>query len=65
VISGKVTDFKGQSIDSVSVFLKNKAFNEPLKGRRLVEVTEFKTKNDWAKFINRIADEFCSDAKKH
>lgn len=27
VISGKVTDFKGQPIDSVSIFLKNKSFD--------------------------------------
>jgi hypothetical protein len=38
--------------------------NEPLKGRRLVEVTEFKTKNDWAKFAKRIADEMYPDATK-
>jgi hypothetical protein len=38
--------------------------NEPLRGKRLVEVTEFKTKEDWAKFIKRIADEMCPDAKK-
>ena len=38
--------------------------NEPLKGRRLVEVTEFKTKVDWAKFAKRIADEMYPKAKK-
>jgi hypothetical protein len=38
--------------------------NEPLKGNRLVEVTEFKTKDDWAKFIKRIADEMYPEAKK-
>jgi hypothetical protein len=31
--------------------------NEPLKGKRLVEVTKIKMKEDWAKFIKRIADE--------
>ena len=31
--------------------------NEPLKGQRLVEVTEYKTKKDWAKFAKRIANE--------
>lgn len=38
--------------------------NEPLQGKRLVEVTEFKTKKDWAKFIKRISDELYSKAKK-
>lgn len=44
----------------VNIFMAN----EPLKGERFVEVTEFKTKKDWAKFVKRIADEWYSDAKK-
>jgi len=44
----------------VNIFMAN----EPLKGKRLTEVTEFKTKKDWAKFTKRIADEMCPDAKK-
>lgn len=32
--------------------------NEPLAGRRLVEITERKTKQDWANFIERIAEEY-------
>jgi transposase len=44
----------------VNIFMAN----EPLKGRRLVEITEFKTKKDWAKFVKRIADEMYPDAKK-
>jgi len=44
----------------VNIFMAN----EPLRGRRLVEVTEFKTKKDWAKFIKRISDEMYPDAKK-
>ena len=36
--------------------------NEPLKGRRLVEVTKFKTKVEWAMFIKRIADEIYHQA---
>lgn len=44
----------------VNIFMAN----EPLKGRRMVEVTEFKTKKDWAKFIKRIADEMFPEAKK-
>ena len=37
---------------------------EPLTGKRFVEVTEFKTKKDWAMFVKRIADEWYADAKK-
>ena len=44
----------------VNVFMAN----EPLKGKRLVEITEYKTKKDWAKFIKRIADQMYPDAKK-
>jgi len=44
----------------VNIFMAN----EPLKGQRLVEVTEFKKKIDWAKFIRRIADEMYPEAKK-
>jgi hypothetical protein len=44
----------------VNIFIAN----EPLKGERLVEVTEYKTKKDWAKFIKRISDEMYPKAKK-
>ncbi|MEM6829127.1 MAG: IS630 family transposase, partial [Bacteroidota bacterium] len=44
----------------VNVFMAN----EPLKGNRLVEVTFFKKKQDWAKFIKRIAEEMYPNAKK-
>ena len=44
----------------VNIFMAN----EPLKGQRLVEVTECKTKKDWAKFVKRIADEMYPNAKK-
>ncbi len=38
--------------------------NEPLKGHRMVKITERKTKKDWAVFITEIADELYTDAKK-
>ena len=38
--------------------------NEPLKGKRFVDVTEFKTKRDWDLFIKRIADEKYPKAKR-
>jgi len=44
----------------VNIFMAN----EPLKGTRLVEVTESKTKKDWAKSVKRIADELYPDATK-
>jgi hypothetical protein len=37
--------------------------NEPLKGKRFVEVTNFKTKKEWAFFIKKIAKQY-SKAKK-
>jgi len=44
----------------VNIFMAN----EPLKGKRFVEITEHKTKKDWAKFLKRIADEIYPKAKK-
>ncbi len=44
----------------VNIFMAN----EPLKGKRFVEVTEFKTKKDWAIFIKGIANEQYPTAKK-
>jgi hypothetical protein len=44
----------------VNIFIAN----EPLKGKRFVTVTEFKTKRDWALFIKRIADEKYPKAKR-
>ncbi len=44
----------------VNIFMAN----EPLKGKRFVEVTEFKTKKDWAKFIKELADKHYKKAKK-
>jgi hypothetical protein len=44
----------------VNIFIAN----EPLKGKRMVEVTEFKKKQDWAKFIKRISDEMYPEAEK-
>jgi len=38
--------------------------NEPLKGKRFVKVTEFKTKKEWANFIKQIADKEYPKAKK-
>jgi hypothetical protein len=44
----------------VNIFIAN----EPLNGNRLVQVTEQKTKKDWARFVKRISDEMYPNAKK-
>jgi len=44
----------------VNIFIAN----EPLKGKRLVEVTSFKKKPDWARFIKRLADEMYPNAER-
>jgi hypothetical protein len=38
--------------------------NEPLNGKRYVEVTELKTRKEWALFVKRISDEWYPKAKK-
>ena len=38
--------------------------NEPLRGKRFVEVTEFKTKKEWAMFVKTVADKHYPKAKK-
>ena len=44
----------------VNIFMAN----EPLTGKRFVEVTEFKTKKDWALFVKGIADKKYPRAQK-
>lgn len=44
----------------VNIFMAN----EPLKGKRAVEITKFKKKKDWAKFIKKISDELYPEAEK-
>lgn len=53
-------DFEYERCGVVNIFLAS----EPLQGKRYVEVTERKTKNDWAKFIRDIADVWYPDVKK-
>jgi transposase len=67
VREGKMEQGKEKRVDyeyirhgTVNIFMSN----EPLKGRRLVEVTAYKTKKDWANFVRRIADEMYPDARK-
>jgi hypothetical protein len=53
-------DFEYERCGVANIFLAS----EPLKGKRYVNVTERKTKVDWAEFIRKIADEWYSDAEK-
>jgi hypothetical protein len=53
-------DYEYMRHGMVNIFMAN----EPLKGKRLVEITDFKTKKDWAMFVKRIADEMYPQAKK-
>lgn len=53
-------DFEYERCGVVNIFLAS----EPLKGKRYVDVTERKTKIDWAEFIKKIADEWYKDAQK-
>lgn len=56
----KRVDYEYVRHGMVNIFMAN----EPLKGKRLVEVTRFKKKADWANFIKRISDELYPEAKK-
>jgi hypothetical protein len=53
-------DFEYERCGAANIFLAS----EPLKGMRYVDVTERKTKVDWAEFIKKIADEWYKDAEK-
>ena len=53
-------DYEYKRNGVVNIFMAN----EPLKGKRFVSITEFKTKKDWAKFIKDIADQQYPEAKK-
>jgi transposase len=53
-------DFEYERCGVANIFL----VSEPLKGKRYVEITGKKTKIDWAKFIQKIANEWYKDATK-
>ena len=53
-------DFEYERCGVANIFLAS----EPLTGKRYIEVTERKTKKDWAKFIKQIADDWYKDAPK-
>jgi ribosomal protein S13 len=53
-------DFEYERCGVANIFL----VSEPLTGKRHVEVTERKTKTDWAKFIKQIVDDWYKDSPK-
>lgn len=53
-------DFEYERCGVTNIFLAS----EPLVGKRFIEITERKTKTDWAYFIRKIADEWYSNASK-
>ena len=58
---GRLTkyDYEYERCGVCSIFLAN----EPLTGKRYVEITERRTKKDWAKFIQIISEKY-SEAEK-
>jgi len=56
----KRVDYEYVRHGMVNIFMAN----EPLKGKRFVEITKFKKKQDWAKFIKKISDELYPEANK-
>jgi|SRR6185503_4661740 len=53
-------DYEYERCGVINVFLAS----EPLIGKRFIEITERKTKADWAHFIKKIADEWYKEASK-
>lgn len=53
-------DFEYERCGVANIFLAS----EPLAGKRYVEVTERKTKTDWARFVKQIADDWYGGATK-
>jgi len=56
----KKIDYEYERRGTCNIFMAS----EPLKGKRYVEITERKTKKDWALFIKSIADNYYKDAEK-
>lgn len=58
--SEKKEDYEYERCGVTNIFLAN----EPLAGKRFVEVTKQKTKTNWASFIKTIADKYYPNAIK-
>lgn len=53
-------DYEYERCGVANIFM----FNEPLRGKRHVKVTERKTKADWAQLIKEIADDYYPHVEK-
>lgn len=56
----KKVDFEYERCGVCNIFMAN----EPLVGKRYVEIKSTKTKKDWALFIRTLADNYYADAMK-
>ena len=57
--ASKLVDYEYARKGVCNIFIAN----EPLAGKRIVKITERKTKVDWAEFIKQIADDY-EDAER-
>lgn len=53
-------DYEYERCGTCNIFIAN----EPLLGKRYVEVTERRTKKDWVLFLKKISDDYYRDAEK-
>lgn len=53
-------DYEYERVGTCNIFMAN----EPLAGKRYVQVTKQKTKKDWAFFIRKISDYYYAKAEK-
>ena len=56
----KRIDYEYERCGVCNIFMAN----EPLRGKRMVKITERKTRIDWAEFIKEIADEIYPKVRK-
>jgi len=56
----KKIDYEYERSGTCNIFMAS----EPLKGKRFIEITERKTKKDWAIFVRSIADKHYKNAEK-
>lgn len=54
------TDYEYARCGVCNIFMAN----EPLNGKRIVKITERKTKQDWAEFVKQISDDLYPNANK-
>jgi len=54
------TDYEYARCGVCNIFMAN----EPLNGKRIVKVTERKTKKDWAEFVKQISDDLYPNVNK-